>query len=69
MNINNPTILPEKLLKKAFKKYADSHWIPPENPKGTNLIEQLYSVRPMEHSFESFSNECNNNKLFYNKYK
>jgi thymidylate synthase len=37
----------------AYKRYADSHRIP-GNPNGKTLLEQLDSIKPMEHSKESF---------------
>jgi thymidylate synthase len=37
----------------AYKRYADSHRIP-GNPNGRTLLEQLDSIKPMEHSKESF---------------
>jgi thymidylate synthase len=36
----------------AYKRYADSHRIP-GNPNGKTLLEQLDSIKPMEHSKES----------------
>jgi hypothetical protein len=62
--------LTEEELKKAYNNYADSHWSPPEDPEGkTGLIApQLWGLVPMQHSFESFSEECKRNKRFYKKY-
>jgi hypothetical protein len=54
----------QALLDEVYKKYADSHWIPPSNPKGKLLSDQLFSVVPMEHSKESFINKCKTNKEF-----
>ncbi len=38
----------------AYKRYADSHTTPPANPGGPFLSDNLCSVKPMEHSKESF---------------
>ena len=37
----------------AYKRYVDSHRIPGD-PNGRTLLEQLDSIKPMEHSKESF---------------
>jgi hypothetical protein len=58
----------QELLDKAYNVYGDSHWIPPSNPKGKLLGDQLFSVIPMEHSKESFVNECKTNKKFSEKW-
>lgn len=62
--------LSEENLKIAYKNYADSHWTPPEDPHGkTGLLgPTLWSLIPMKHSFESFSEECKKNRRFYKKY-
>ena len=54
----------EELLDEVYKKYADSHWTPPSNPKGKLLSDQLFSVVPMEHSKESFINKIKTNPEF-----
>ena len=47
-----------QIIDEVYRKYADSHWTPPSNPKGKLLSDQLFSVIPMEHSKESFINKC-----------
>jgi hypothetical protein len=54
----------EQIIDEAYKKYADSHWTPPSNPKGKLLSDQLFSVVPMEHSKESFINKCKTDPEF-----
>jgi hypothetical protein len=44
----------EQIIDEVYGKYADSHWTPPSNPNGKLLIDQLFSLVPMEHSKESF---------------
>lgn len=61
--------LEEEDLKAAYKKYADSHTTWSKNTAKKTLGESLPSTIPMEHSFESFSRECNENYKFYTKYK
>ena len=57
-------------LKITYKNYCDSHWIPPDNPndKSGRIGPTLWGMVPIQHSLESFSKECKNNKDFYNKY-
>jgi len=43
----------QAVLEDAYKRYADSHRIP-GNPNGKTLLAQLDSIKPMEHSKESF---------------
>jgi hypothetical protein len=57
-----------ELLDEVYRKYADSHWTPPSNPKGKLLSDQLFSVVPMEHSKESFINKCKTNNEFSKKW-
>ena len=57
-----------EIIREVYKNYADSHWTPPENPKGPLLSDQLWSLRPMEHSKESFIQECKNNRKFSEKW-
>lgn len=57
----------QELLDKAYSEYGDSHWTSPENPNG-GLLDQLWSVKPMQHSKESFVNECKTNKKFSKKW-
>jgi hypothetical protein len=54
----------QELLDEVYRKYADSHWTPPSNPKGKLLSDQLFSVVPMGHSKESFINEIKSNPEF-----
>jgi len=54
----------QELLDEVYKKYADSHWTPPSNPKGKLLSDQLFSLVPMEHSKESFINKIKTNPEF-----
>jgi hypothetical protein len=54
----------QELLDEAYRKYADSHWTPPSNPKGKLLSDQLFSLVPMEHSKESFINKCKTDNDF-----
>ena len=54
----------QELLDEVYKKYADSHWTPPSNPKGKLLSDQLFSLVPMEHSKESFINKCKTDTEF-----
>jgi hypothetical protein len=54
----------QDILNEVYRKYADSHWTPPSNPKGKLLSDQLFSVVPMEHSKESFINEIKTNPEF-----
>ena len=56
------------IIDEVYKKYADSHWTPPSNPKGKLLSDQLFSVVPMEHSKESFINKCKTNPEFSEKW-
>ena len=52
------------IIDEVFKKYADSHWTPPENPDGPLLSGKLWSLKPMQHSKETFINECKTDKEF-----
>jgi hypothetical protein len=58
----------QELLDEVYRKYADSHWTPPSNPKGKLLSDQLFSLVPMEHSKESFTNKCKTNPKFSEKW-
>jgi hypothetical protein len=53
-----------QIIDEVFKKYGDSHWTSPENPNGPLLSDQLWSLKPMEHSKETFINECKTDKEF-----
>jgi hypothetical protein len=52
------------IIDEVFKKYADSHWTPPENPDGPLLSGKLWSLKPIQHSKETFINECKTDKEF-----
>jgi hypothetical protein len=58
----------EQIIDEVYEKYADSHWIPPSNPKGKLLSDQLFRVIPMEHSKESFINKCKIDSKFSKKW-
>jgi hypothetical protein len=58
----------QELLDEVYRKYADSHWTPPSNPKGKLLSDQLFSLVPMEHSKESFINKCKTDSEFSKKW-
>jgi hypothetical protein len=58
----------QELLDEAYRKYADSHWTPPSNPNGKLLSDQLWSLKPMEHSKESFINKCKTDTEFSEKW-
>ena len=58
----------QDILNEVYRKYADSHWTPPSNPKGKLLSDQLFSVVPMEHSKESFINKCKTDTEFSEKW-
>ena len=53
-----------QIVDEVFKKYEDSHWTPPENPDGPLLSGKLWSLKPMQHSKETFINECKTDKEF-----
>jgi hypothetical protein len=55
----------EAQIKEAYINYADSHWTRPGKFDGTGS----WSVKPMQHSYESFARECRENPEFYKKYK
>jgi hypothetical protein len=57
-----------QIVDEVFKKYADSHWTVPENPNGPLLSDQLWSLKPMQHSKETFINECKTDKEFSNRF-
>ena len=52
------------IIDEVFKKYADSHWTLPENPDGPLLSGKLWSLKPIQHSKETFINECKTDKEF-----
>lgn len=62
---NENKISMSKLLKEAYHEYAISHHTF-GNPNGKTLLEQLDSVRPMQHSKESFFNKIKTDKEFAN---
>jgi thymidylate synthase len=51
----------------AYKRYANSHRTP-GNPNGKTFLEQLDSVKPMQHSKEEFINEIKTNDEFAKKW-
>ena len=57
-----------QIVDEVYGKYADSHWSSPENPGGPLLSGKLWSVKPMEHSKESFIRECKTNIKFSEKW-
>jgi hypothetical protein len=52
-----------ELLSDAYKRYADSHKTP-GNPNGKTFLEQLDSVKPMQHSKETFIEAIKTNDEF-----
>lgn len=58
----------EQIIDEVYRKYADSHWTPPSNPNGKLLSDQLFSLVPMEHSKESFINQCKTDPKFSKKW-
>jgi len=58
----------QELLGEAYSEYSDSHWTPPSNPKGNLLSDQLWSLKPMEHSKESFTHKCKTDNGFAQKW-
>ena len=57
-----------QIIDEVYGKYADSHFIPPSNPKGKLLSDQLFRVIPMEHSKESFINKIKTDAKFSKKW-
>ena len=57
----------QDILDEMYKKYADSHWTPPSNPKSKLLSDQLFSVVPMEHSKEEFINKIKTDDEHFRK--
>ena len=57
-----------QIIDEVFKKYGDSHWTPPENPNGPLLLDQLWSLKPMQHSKEGFIQACKTDKEFSEKW-
>jgi len=53
-----------QIIDEVFKKYGDSHWTPPESPNGPLLLDQLWSLKPMQHSKEGFIQACKTDKEF-----
>ena len=58
----------QQIIDEAWKKYTHSHWIPPSNPNGNLISDQLFSVIPMIHNKETFVNELKTNPKFANKW-
>lgn len=65
-HINNEKI--NGMIDQAYEKYADSHFIPPSNLNSGLLVDQLWSVIPMEHNKETFVNEIKTNAKFSKKW-
>ena len=57
-----------QIIDEVYGKYADSHFIPPSNPKGKLLSDQLFRVIPMENSKESFINKIKTDAKFSKKW-
>ena len=53
-----------QIIDEVYGKYSDSHWSPPENPNGPLLSGKLWSLKPMEHSKESFIQSCKTDEEF-----
>lgn len=53
----------------CYERYCDSHWIPPEDPDGKLISQQLFSVIPMEHSRESFAIKMTKDLKFRKKWE
>ena len=62
VNIHN------QIIDEVYGKYSDSHWSPPENPNGPLLSGKLWSLKPMEHSKESFIQSCKTDEEFSEKW-
>lgn len=54
----------ENIIKQVWKEYGLSHWYPPTNPNGKLLSDQLWGLKPMQHSKESFIIELKTNPKF-----
>ena len=57
-----------ELLDEVYRCYSESHWTPPSNPNGKLLSDQLWSLKPMEHSKESFINKCKTDNEYSEKW-
>ena len=57
-----------QIIDEVYGKYSDSHWSPPENPNGPLLSGKLWSLKPMEHSKESFIQSCKTDEEFSEKW-
>jgi hypothetical protein len=57
-----------QIIDEAYKEYAGSHWTPPENSSSKLLGPQLWSLKPMEHSKETFINKCKSDPKFSKKW-
>jgi hypothetical protein len=58
----------ENIIKQVWKEYGLSHWYPPTNPNGKLLSDQLWGLKPMQHSKESFIIELKTNPKFAEKW-
>ncbi len=52
----------------CYKKYCESHTIPPSNPGGPLVSDNLISVKPIEHSKEEFINKIKTDDEFAKKW-
>lgn len=57
-----------QIIDEVWKKYAESHWAPPENPNSKLLAPQLWSLKPMQYSKETFITEIKTNPSFSEKW-
>jgi hypothetical protein len=58
----------ENIINHVWDKYVRSHWSPPTNPNGKLLLDQLWGLKPMQHSEESFIRELKTNPKFAKKW-
>lgn len=57
-----------QILDEIWKKYEDSHWTRPEDENSHLISKQIWSLRPMEHSKESFIEKIRTDKEFSKKW-
>lgn len=57
-----------KILNEIWKKYGESHWTEPEDESSPLISKQLCSLKPMEHSKESFLEKIRTDKEFSKKW-
>lgn len=53
-----------QMIDEAYKNYGNSHWIPPSNPNGKLLSDQLWSLTPQLHNRDTFIKEIKTNPMF-----